>query len=256
MTARIFIGWDSRETIAYHVLAHSIIDRASIPVAISPVGNAVLPHALWWREKGPYDSTEFSNARFLVPALCDFKGWAIFMDCDMLCLDDIEELWNQRDERFAVMVRKHEHVPTNSTKFLGAIQTRYPRKNWSSLMLLNCSHPDTRTLTVKHVNHAAGLDLHGFSWTTEANIGTIVGSWNELVTHDRRAVSPSPSLVHYTDGGPWHGYLAQAAVDEWVQELDSLLGGSGNPVADIGYRLRSGVAEDAIEVTARYRRQR
>lgn len=256
MTARVFIGWDSRETIAYHVLAHSIIERASTPVAISPVGNAVLPPALWWRPKGPYDSTEFSNARFLVPALCDFEGWAIFMDCDMACLDDILELWDQRDERVAVLVRKHEHVPTNATKFLGATQTRYPRKNWSSLMLLNCAHPDTRRLTVEHVNQAAGLDLHGFAWTTEANIGSIAGPWNELVTHDRRPVSPSPSLVHYTDGGPWHGYIGQDFADAWAQELDSLLGGDNNPVAETGFRLRGGIAEDALEVTARYYRKR
>ena len=90
---RLFIGWDSRETVAWHVLAHSIITRSTEPVSITPIGNSVLPGTDWYRQPGEHDSTEFSNARFMVPKLCNYEDWAIFMDCDMLCQADIADLW-------------------------------------------------------------------------------------------------------------------------------------------------------------------
>ncbi len=179
----IFIGRDSAEDIAWHVLAHSIIRRTKTPIAITPIGNEVLSQDIWWRGRGPHDSTEFSNARFLMPYLMGFKGIATFMDCDMLCTTDIDELFSLYDSDYAVMVRKHNYNPTTKTKFLGQEQTQYSRKNWSSLMLMNCAHPMCRELTIEYVNSAAGLDLHGFAWCPEQFIGDLPDSWNHLVKH-------------------------------------------------------------------------
>lgn len=178
---KLFLGWDKRETVAWHVLAHSIIRRASIPVSITPIGNDTLSKDIWWRPRGPHDSTDFANARFLVPYLCNYEGTAIFMDCDMLCLTDISGLINEQGDD-AVMVRKHQYIPESSTKFLGQPQTRYARKNWSSLMVFNCAHPDCRELSLDYVNNSPGLDLHQFAWTN--NIGSISDGWNHLVKHD------------------------------------------------------------------------
>ena len=61
------------------------------------------------RERHPLQSTDFAFSRFLVPLLSGFEGWALFMDCDMLMLDDVARLWALRDERYAVQVVKHEH---------------------------------------------------------------------------------------------------------------------------------------------------
>ena len=36
-TFRIFIGYDKRETIAYHVLSQSIMENSSVPVSITPI---------------------------------------------------------------------------------------------------------------------------------------------------------------------------------------------------------------------------
>ena len=101
----IWIGWDAKETVAYHVLSHSIVRRASVPVAIAPLNR----DSLWghyWRDRGPHDSTDFSNSRWAIPSIMNYDGWAIFMDCDMVCLADINELWKQRDDKYAVMVKK------------------------------------------------------------------------------------------------------------------------------------------------------
>ena len=155
---------------------------------------------MYWRERDPKQSSDFSFTRFLVPHLMNFEGWAIFMDCDMLCQDDIANLWNQRDERYSIMCVKHEHVPKNKTKFLGEPQTSYPKKNWSSLMLMNC--PKCRNLNLEFVNNASGLDLHRFNWLDgDEEIGEIKGTWNSLV--EDFSNNDSDSLIHWTLGGPW-----------------------------------------------------
>jgi len=250
---RVFIGWDTREIVAWHVLASSIIERSSMPVSLTPIGSHVLQGDKWWRAKGPFDSTEFSNARFLVPELCGFKGWAIFMDCDMICLADLAELWALRDEEKAVLVRQHEHQPSNALKFLGAKQSAYKRKNWSSLMLLNCGHKSTRKLTLDYVNEAPGLDLHGFRWCKDWEIGEIPAGWNALVRDDGTPAEHNAKLAHFTDGGPWHGYIRGQYAEDWLEGLEAVLG-DGNPSADINYRLRSAMGGDSLEVSVKYER--
>ena len=107
----VFIGYDRRETVAYHVLAHSLLKHATVPLAITPIGNDTLPKGRWWRERGPHDSTDFSNARFMVPALMGYRGWAIFMDCDMVALGDIAELFEQLAAARALRGEVDEVVP-------------------------------------------------------------------------------------------------------------------------------------------------
>ncbi len=157
---------------------------------------------IYWRKRDPKQSTDFSFSRFLVPHLMNFKGWAIFMDCDMLCQADISELWEQKDESYSVMCVKHNHNPSEKTKFLGEPQTSYPKKNWSSLMLMNCAK--CRSLNINYVNTASGLDLHRFNWLpSEEEIGEIKGSWNCLVENDQDEGIDKASLIHWTLGGPW-----------------------------------------------------
>lgn len=244
--ARIFIGYDRTERAAYHVLAESIIRHSSIPVSITPVGSSVLPARLWSRPRGPKDSTEFSNARFMVPALAGYRGWAIFMDCDMVCLGDIAELWAQREEAFTLKVVQHKHEPQETEKFLGQPQTRYERKNWSSLMLMNCAHPGMRALTPTYVNSAPGLDLHRFSWLPDPGvIAPIRGLWNVLCgmrTIEHPEIAPGtnqvdllfgaePKLLHFTDGGVWHGRVP-ACSTVWMQVLASIFK-DDNPAASV-----------------------
>ena len=225
----IFIGWDPRETVAYHVLAHSLIRHSSQSLAITPVGSDVLAPDLWWRPRGQYDSTAFSTARFAVPALMNYRGWALFMDCDMLATRDVAELWAQRDPSKAIMVRKHERHPEKAIKFLGTRQTKYARKNWSSLMLINCSHPAAKNLTLQYINNAEGLALHGFEWCGAEDIGAISGTWNELAPEDNSPLGADldAHLIHYTLGGPWQGERPVGA-KAWTWELLHLLA-NGNP---------------------------
>ena len=217
---KVFIGYDPREAVAYSVLAHSIHARATVPVAIAPLMLSELSGVLK-RERHPLQSTDFSFSRFLTPFLSDFAGWSIFMDCDMLVLDDIARLYSLRDERYAVMVVKHDHVPKESRKFLDQPQTPYQKKNWSSVMLFN--NAKCRALSPDYVNTASGLDLHQFKWlSNDELIGEIPARWNHLVGyHPPRG---DASLVHYTLGGPYFDeFRACEYAEEWRRERDAMM---------------------------------
>ena len=217
---RIFIGFDPREAVAYSVLAHSIQVRASMPVATAPLALSQLGGVLT-RERHALQSTDFSFSRFLTPHLSDYAGWSLFMDCDMLMRDDVVNLWNLRDERYAVQVVKHDHKPRETTKFLGAAQTAYAKKNWSSVMLFNNAR--CRALTPDYVNTASGLELHQFRWLeSDAMIGALPHRWNYLVGYD--APSEDIALAHYTIGGPYFSEYADCPLaDEWRAERDAML---------------------------------
>lgn len=216
----VFIGYDPREAVAYSVLAHSINVRASQPVAIAPLMLSQL-QKIHQRERNPLQSTDFSFTRFLTPYLADYQGWSIFMDCDMLVLDDIAKLWALRDDRYAVMCVKHDHVPRESIKFLNAPQTPYAKKNWSSVMLFN--NAKCRALTPEYVDTASGLELHQFKWLEDENlIGEIPHRWNHLVGYDEP--NPDVSLVHYTLGGPYFNEFTDCEYSkEWFEEREQML---------------------------------
>ena len=217
---RVFIGYDDREAAAFGVLSHSIHARSTEPVSITPLRLSELG-GIYKRPRDPLQSTDFSFSRFLTPHLCGYEGWAIFMDCDMLVLDDIAKLWRLRDARYAVQVVKHVHVPKEEVKFLGAVQTKYAKKNWSSVMLMNCGK--CMKLTPEYVNAASGLELHQFKWLEGDHlIGEIPSAWNHLVGYDppRR----DASLVHYTIGGPYfEAWRDCEYAREWFAERDAML---------------------------------
>lgn len=211
---RIFIGYDRREIVAYHTLAHSIIEHASVPVSITPL---CLDHlaGIFARTRDPIQSTDFAFSRFLTPYLSGYAGWSLFMDCDMLMLEDVANLWALRDECYAVQVVKHDHKPPETTKFLGHKQTRYEKQNWSSVVLFN--NPRCTALTLEYVNHATGLELHQFKWLAGDHlIGDLPPRWNVLVGYNRPA--DAPAVLHFTTGGPYFPeYRDTPYADEWFQ---------------------------------------
>ena len=195
----VCIGYDSKEKVAFNVLAYSILRNSTKPVSITPI---YLPNLRddFVRERNNLSSTEFSFSRFIVPHLMNYKGWAVFMDCDQLMLGDIAELWRLRDDKYAVQLCKHDYTPKEDKKFLGQVQTKYEKKNWSSFMLMNCNK--CHELTPDYVNSATGLQLHQFKWLeSEELIGNIDVEWNHLVGEYQ--YNHHAKLVHFTEGGPY-----------------------------------------------------
>ena len=218
----VFIGFDHRETVAFHVLAHSIHARASAPVSIAPLMLSQLSQ-VFKRDWNALQSTEFSFSRFLVPYLSGYRDWSLFCDCDMLMLDDITKLWGLRDDRFAVQVIKHTHTPRESVKFLDQPQSKYEKKNWSSVILFN--NAKCKALTPDYVNSATGLQLHQFKWLSgDELIGELPHRWNHLVDYDPEVPENQITLLHYTEGGPYFekyrdcGYAAA-----WRREHDAMM---------------------------------
>ena len=213
---QIYIGYDPKEAVAYHTLAHSIQRRSSIPVTIAPLMQSQL-RSIYTRVRGPTESTEFSLTRFLVPALSEYHGWSLFMDCDMLCRADIAELasFAERSPEKAVLLCKHDYTPGPTRKFLNQVQTVYPRKNWSSVMLFNNAR--CTALTPDYVNTATGLDLQRFNWLDDTLIGELPLEWNWLV--GEYAHNPKARIVHFTIGGPYFDeYRGCDYAGEWFEE--------------------------------------
>lgn len=224
----VFVGYDSQEVVAYHALCQSLIDTSSRPVRITPINLAALK-GVFERPMLPQQSTEFSFSRFLTPYLSDYAGWSLFMDCDMLVRADVAELFALADERFSVMVCQHDYSPRDEVKFLNHVQTRYAKKNWSSVMLLNNAR--CRTLTPAYVESASGLELHQFRWLAgDHEIGSLPLEWNWLVgEYDFNAEA---RIAHFTRGGPYFPEYADCDyADEWLAARDRAFAAAGKPVA-------------------------
>jgi hypothetical protein len=220
----IFIGYDPRERAATNVLIDSLYQHSSAPLAITPLVTPQLEaQGLYNRQRDPRQSTAFSFTRFLVPRLMGYQGWAIFMDCDMLARGDIAELWALRDDTFAVQCVQHLHVPGETVKFLGEMQLAYPKKNWSSLMLLNCTR--CTALSPEYVNSATGLELHGFHWLAgDHEISGLPEGWNHLVAVQEPAKATGAPLLHWTLGGPWFSEqrtMGEGLAAEWFAARDN-----------------------------------
>ena len=187
---------------------------ASVPVDIQPIKlKDVKKNGLYWRDTDKLSSTEFTFSRFLVPELCDFKGWALFVDCDFIALTDIKQLFDHCNEKYALMCAQHDYTPRKGYKMDGQIQHLYPRKNWSSMMLFNCEHVSNQILTKSLVNNPKfdGKYLHRFSWLHDNDIGKISHEWNWLVNWYHEPKDGTPKFLHYTEGGPWFDNCADCA---------------------------------------------
>jgi lipopolysaccharide biosynthesis glycosyltransferase len=200
----IYIGWDSREPIAYDVAEKTLLERASIPVAVHAIKlQELVEKGAYTREVDPLASTEFTYSRFFTPWLAGYKGWALFCDCDFLFLDDIAKLTEYLDPSKAVLCVKHDYTPKATVKMDGKVQTNYPRKNWSSFMLFNCDHPSVKTLTPEVINSQTGAYLHRMQWAADDEIGALPERWNWLEGWNEKPATGTPAAVHFTNGGPW-----------------------------------------------------
>lgn len=216
---KVFIGWDSREDIAYQVCKASLLKHSSVELTIIPIRLPdVREQGLYWRDRDPLSSTEFTFTRFLVPCLSSYRGVAVFMDCDFFWRGDIAGVLDYVDAQNAVTVVKHDYQPDETVKMDGAIQTQYPRKNWSSLMVFNCDNKYCKTLTPADVNTESGMYLHRFKWVPDEYIGELPIAYNYLEGWHTKRDCPNPVAVHFTRGGPWFDeYKTAEYADEWLE---------------------------------------
>jgi len=210
----MFIGFDPREAVAYHVCSNSALRHASKPLAITPLA---LHNLSAYNETHQDGSNQFIYSRFLIPELMTYQGWALFIDGDMILREDVSELWDLRDESKAVMCVKHDYQTRAATKYLGARNDNYPRKNWSSVVLWNCAHPSNRALTSQFIQKATGAQLHRFTWLKDEEIGALPIEWNWLP--DEFGANHNAKLLHWTLGTPcFEDYANAPMAEEWHHE--------------------------------------
>ena len=193
----IVVGFDEREAVAYHTFTQSVIEKSTLPTRFLPLNIISL---IDYNETHKDGSNNFIYTRFLVPHLMNYTGWAIYADGDMVCLEDIKKLWDLRDDKYALQVVKHNYKTKVKNKYWGNKNEDYPRKNWSSLILWNCSHPVHKTLTPEFVQRQTGAFLHRFSWIKDEEIGELDKKWNWLAMEYEE--EEGINLIHYTIGTP------------------------------------------------------
>lgn len=216
----IYIGWDSNEVEAYNACVNSININSEITYPTIPlVQQRMRDQGLYWRPVDDKAATQFSLTRFLVPYFNGYEGWALFIDCDFIITKDLQELFAMADDQYAVMCVNHNYTPRQNKKMLGNQQFVYPRKNWSSMMLLNCGHPSTQQLTVEAVNEQSPAWLHRMEWARNKEIGHVPLEWNWLEGEYDKP-DTLPGIVHYTQGGLWFDHIAnKVPVDYYEQWL-------------------------------------
>ncbi len=217
----IVVGFDQRESVAYHTFSQSILEKSTLPVSFTPLAINTLKD---YQETHTDKSNDFVYSRFLTPYLHDFKGWAIFADGDMICQADIKELWDLKDESKALLVVKHDYQTKANQKYLGNINENYPRKNWSSVILWNCAHLKHRVLTPEFIANQTGKYLHRFSWLDDAEIGELPIEWNWLAIEYPE--NKNAKLIHYTLGTPcFEDYKNTDMSDIWHDEYKRMIDG-------------------------------
>lgn len=228
---RVFLGFDTREPLAYEVASSSLLRTSGIRaeelneqalrvrgLLTRPVDRRGRMHDL---VSNADQSTEFAISRFLVPILCS-TGWVLFADSDVVFLRDVRKLMQRADPTKAVMVVKHQHQPSTQWKMDGQAQAAYPRKNWSSVILWNIEHPANRRLSLHDVNTRPGRDLHAFYWLNDAEIGELPAEWNWLVRE--QTMPANPAIAHFTLGGPFTAGWKGAEHDEiWHRAHEQML---------------------------------
>ena len=230
-TAKIFVGYDSREHIAWEVCRYSILRHAGYAVTVLPIRQEPLRElGLYTRSSDSRASTEFSLTRFLTPYIAAQSGWVAFCECDFLFRTDVRQVFRDLDPTKAVYCVQHDYTPAHRIKMDGKEQAVYPRKNWSSFMLFNCDHPDVRALTPARVNSESPAFLHRFEWVRrERDIGALETDWNFLVG-EYPPVPNTPRVLHYTVGGPWfEAWRDCDYADLWIAERDMYLASLEEP---------------------------
>ena len=217
----IFVGFDQKESIAYHAFVQSLIDSSSIPLSITPLAENNLNI---YNEKHLDGTNKFTYSRFLVPYSMNFKGWAIYFDGDMVCLSDVKDLIRNFDTNKAVSVIKHDYKTKNSVKYFGQKNEDYPRKNWSSVIIWNCEHPKNKILTPDFIESMNGAFLHRFKWLDNVEIGELDKKWNWLAVEYPEI--KDANLIHYTLGTPcFEEYKNTSMANYWKKAFNRLMEG-------------------------------
>lgn len=226
---KVFIGYDEREHAAAIIAAKTLREVTNNQIQPDILrADKLADQGLLWRasdHRGGQDydlvsnapkSTRFAISRFLTPLLCQ-QGYVLFVDCDVVFREDPRNMLKEIEPGKAVHVVKHKHSPSSQWKMVNQQQTKYPRKNWSSVMLFNCNHPANRRLSLRDINERPGRDLHRLYWLHDNEVGALDPRWNWLVGEQEQPAVMG-GIAHFTLGGPWlAGWVPTLHDEVWLE---------------------------------------
>ncbi|MBY0549074.1 MAG: hypothetical protein K2W95_17505 [Candidatus Obscuribacterales bacterium] len=222
---KVFIGASSTEWLPAKVLEYSIRKNASFAVQTVNLANCVRPF------KMPLDAsnkprTPFSFQRFLIPELMQYSGRAIYLDSDMLVLQDIAKLWR---------------MPFSGANLIcTSALNQAQRAVQYSVMLLDCNSLNWNIDTLVNDLDSGALSyealVHGMA-AARKPAARIPPTWNFLDKY----VPGTTALIHYTNmhSQPWLSRENDAAA-VWFQHLREAVLSGGLTYDEVEREVRSG----------------
>jgi hypothetical protein len=220
----IFFGHEDKAEAGTTAFVRSVIAHAKQPVALVPLSRTTLANV----KEG---TNAFTFRRFLVPWMMGYQGTAIFVDgSDMLCRADITEMVREIRMSDAVAVVKHDYQTKHPRKYVGtpmeADNTDYPRKQWASVMVMNCYNFAWRRVTPEFVSNTDPLELLQLRFLPDERIGALAPHWNWLA--DEHGTNAAAKLIHFTAGIPaFKNYNDSHMADEWHSSLAAATSATG-----------------------------
>lgn len=197
---KIYLGTQIEQSLAADVLSYSIRQHTRSAVEIEPLYAAVAAAGIQIptpRLPRIRPRTPFTFQRFAIPALCHYRGRALYLDSDMLVFKDIGELWQQPFTSAA--------HPQSAVDLLSVPEPAHSnRPPQYSVMLLNCEQLQWDASQLVR-------QLEAGKWSYEQFVlemapaayksATLPAGWNDL----ERYTSKQTALIHYTDmpRQPW-----------------------------------------------------
>jgi hypothetical protein len=230
---RVFCGGDRSQQLPFRVFAHSVARHTRRRVEVRTIDNALAPIPEDPRHK-PY--TEFSFARFAIPALCEYRGRAVYMDSDMLVFADIGELWDTDMQDAAIAIERGSRDQADRGKH-------------AAVMLLDCAKLDWRVEEIvaglgKRYAYKALMQLDPLLQPGQMR-ELIPAGWNEL-DHFEPGRTRN---IHYTKivTQPWV-YAAHPQGKPWVDEVRLMLNDDSLDADDLREEVALGYVRPSLLV--------
>lgn len=188
---RVFVGTsaNTEDAESQAVLEYTLCKHASQPLEIVWMRLSKDPSSPFYSSNGHgWNSikwaTPFSGFRWALPELCGFKGKAIYMDSDMICMQDIAKLWEQEFQPGKIILGKAQ----GGWRYCVSVWDCEAAKPWLPSLGAIQKNPDS------HRNLCQLLASH------PELVQPFQGNWNCLDGEKYKDLhDPEIGMIHYTD---------------------------------------------------------
>ncbi len=202
---KIFVACQRSHDLVVKVLEWSVQRTTTYPFKIYSMYKQEIPFEMPKDDKNK-PGTPFSFQRFMIPEMCNFKGRAIYMDCDQILITDIARLFHRPMNGFDLM---HCETGKRGTK-------KFAQR--SSVMLIDCEKTKWKISDLVNDMNEGKITYQQLmiDMATE-NKGVIPYTWNSLDKYE----PGKTDLIHYTakKTQPWINHNHPDCPEIWFNYL-------------------------------------